>query len=237
MGERTIQNPDMLTTKQLETTLETEILRRIKEGETNLFEILIRRNNPFLYKIGRSYGYNHEDVEDLMQETFIAAYLNLEKFRQHSSFKTWVVKIMLNQCFHKRHRLSFKNEKATDTNNEFIIPMFEKQQSTDGFKKIIDSELSHTIGEAIIHIPFDYRVVFLLRELNGMSTTETAETLDISEANVKIRLNRARYMLRRELGTVYSPQDIFEFNLIYCDSVVNKVMMSLNNFQDYSSRN
>ena len=226
----------MVTAKQLETITETEILGRIKEGETDLFEILIRRNNPFLYKIGMSYGYCHEDVEDLMQETFIAAYLNLEKFKQHSSFKTWVVKIMLHQCFHKKQRLNFKNEKTADTNNENIIPLFEKQQSSDGFKKIIDSELSHIIGEAIIHIPFDYRVVFLLRELNGMSTAETAESLLISEANVKIRLNRARRMLRKELGAMYSPQDIFEFNLIYCDSVTNKTMRMLNEFEKNYSR-
>jgi RNA polymerase sigma factor (sigma-70 family) len=227
----------MLSAKQLETITETEILRRIKEGETDLFEILIRRNNPFLFKIGMSYGYNHQDTEDLMQETFIAAYINLEKFKQLSSFKTWVIKIMLNLCFHKKQRLSYKNEKTADTNNENIIPLFEKQQSSDGFKKIISSELNHIIGEAIIHIPFDYRVVFALRELNGMSTTETAESLDISEANVKTRLNRARRMLRKELETMYSPQDIFEFNLIYCDSVVNKVMGILNNLQDFSVSN
>ena len=226
----------MVTAKQLETITETEILGRIKEGETDLFEILIRRNNPFLYKIGMSYGYCHEDVEDLMQETFIAAYLNLEKFKQHSSFKTWVVKIMLHQCFHKKQRLNFKNEKTADTNNENIIPLFEKQQSSDGFKKIIDSELSHIIGEAIIHIPFDYRVVFLLRELNGMSTAETAESLLISEANVKIRLNRARRMLKKQLGAMYSLQDIFEFNLIYCDSVTNKTMRMLNEFEKNYSR-
>ena len=219
----------MLITKQFEATGETEIIRRIKEGETDLFEILIRRNNQFLYKIGMSYGYTHQDVEDLMQETFTAAYLNLERFKQHSSFKTWVIKIMLNQCFHKKQRLSFKNEKTMDTNNEKVIPMFERQQSSDGYKKIIDRELSHVIEKAIIHMPLDYRVVFSLRELSGMSTAETAESLDISEANVKIRLNRARHMLREELGTMYSTQDIFEFNLIYCDRVVNKVMRVLNN--------
>jgi len=219
----------MLIAKQFETTTETEIIRLIKEGEIDLFEILIRRNNPFLYKIGMSYGFAHEDVEDLMQETFIAAYLNLEKFKQHSSFKTWVIKIMLNQCFHKKQRLSFKNEKSADTNNENIIPMLEKRQSSDGYKRIIDRELSQMISEAIIHIPLDYRIVFSLRELNGMSTAETAESLNISEANVKIRLNRARRMLREELGTIYSTQDIFEFNLIYCDRVVNKVMRVLNN--------
>jgi RNA polymerase sigma-70 factor (ECF subfamily) len=183
-----------------------------------------------------SYGFTHQDVEDLMQESFIAAYLNLEKFKQQSSFRTWVIKIMLNQCFHKKQRLSFKNEKTTDTNNENMITLFEKQQSSDGNKKIIDRELNHLIGEAIMHIPLSYRLVFSLRELNGMSTTETAESLDISEANVKIRLNRARNMLKEKLGTMYSPEDIFEFNLIYCDKVVNKVMEEISKLS-YSNNN
>jgi len=217
----------MLIIKQFETITETEIIRRIKEGETDLFEVLIRRNNPFLYKIGMSYGYTHQDVEDLMQETFIAAYLNLEKFRQHSSFKTWVIKIMLNQCYHKKQRLSFKNEKTMDTSNEKIVPMFDQQQLADGYKKIIGSELNQVIEKAIIHIPLAYRLVFSLRELNGMSTSETAKALDISEANVKVILTRARHMLREELATMYSPKDIFEFNLIYCNSVVDKVMNAI----------
>src|SRR5436190_7514177 len=149
----------MIILQQFETTTETEIIRRIKEGETDLLEVLMRRNNPFLYKIGMSYGYTHQDVEDLMQEAFTSAYLNLERFKQHSSFKTWVVKIILNQCYHKKHRLSFKNEKTMDTNSEKVIPMFEKQQS-DGYKKIIDSELSQAIEKAITHIPLAYRLVF-----------------------------------------------------------------------------
>ena len=219
----------MLIVKQFETTTESEVINRIKEGETDLFEILIRRNNPFLYKIGRSYGYNHHDVEDLMQETFIAAYLNLKKFKQHSSFKTWVIKIMLNQCYHKAQRLGFKNEKTIDTNNGKVIPMFESHQSTDGYKKIIDRELSHVIEEAIIHIPLDYRIVFSLRELNGMSTAETAEDLDISEVNVKVRLSRAKQLLRQKIEKMYTPENVFEFNLVYCDSIVNKVMRTIMN--------
>ena len=212
----------MIILEQFETTSETEIIRRIKDGETGLFEIFMRRNNPYLYKIGMSHGFTHQDVEDLMQESYTSAYLNLEKFKQESSFKTWVVKIMLNQCFHKKQRLGFIKEKTMDTNNEKLVPIFEIEQS-DGYKKIIDRELSCAIENAIIQMPFDYRVVFVLRQLSGMSTSETAESLDISEANVKTRLNRARHMLRKELKVKYSPQDIFEFDVVYCDRVVNKV--------------
>jgi RNA polymerase sigma factor (sigma-70 family) len=218
----------MHITKQFEAITETELTSRIKKGETELFEILIRRTNPFLYKIGMSYGYNHQDVEDLMQETFISAYLNLEKFENRSSFKTWITRIMLNQCYKKIHKLSFKNEKAMDIhNNEKIIPMFENQHSGDAYKTVMNKELSQVIGEALTRIPIDYRIVFSLRELNGMSTAETAEAMDISETNVKVRLNRAKHMLREIVEKMYSPEDIFEFNLIYCDAIVNKVMTAI----------
>src|SRR5678809_985180 len=101
--------------KQRDSLSELELINRVRNGERELFEILIRRNNPYLYKIGMSYGYGHEDVEDLMQETFIAAYLNLDKFENHSSFKTWITRIMLNQCYQKAHKLSFRNEKTNDS--------------------------------------------------------------------------------------------------------------------------
>jgi RNA polymerase sigma factor (sigma-70 family) len=218
----------MTEMNRFETISEEELIQRIRAGEIELFEILIRRNNSFLYKVGMSYGYNHHDVEDLMQEAFISAFQNLEKFEQRASFKTWVVKIMINQCFKKAHKMSFKNEKATDTGNyEKTIPMFENQQSIDTYKTVINRELSHVIGNALKRLPLDYRMVFSLRELNGMSTSETAEALAITEANVKVRLNRARNMLRKMVEKMYTPEDIFEFNLVYCDSIVDKVMKEI----------
>ena len=193
-----------------------------------MFEILIKRNNPYLYKLGMSYGYKHEDVEDLMQETFIAAYLNLEKFESRSTFKTWITRIMLNQCYQKAQKLSFKFEKANDILNEKITPMFESNQSTDTYRSVLNNELSNIIGNALTSIPLEYRMVFSLRELNGMSTAETAEVLDISETNVKVRLNRAKHMLREKVEQMYTPEDIFDFNLIYCDKIVNEVMKAIN---------
>jgi RNA polymerase sigma-70 factor (ECF subfamily) len=214
--------------KQADTISEIELISRIRKGERELFEILIRRNNPYLYKLGMSYGYKHEDVEDLMQEAFIAAYLNLEKFEARSSFKTWITRIMLNQCYQKAQKLSFKFEKANDILNEKTTPMFESNQSTDTYRSVLNNELSNIIGSALTSIPLEYRMVFSLRELNGMSTAETAEVLEISETNVKVRLNRAKHMLREKVERMYTPEDIFEFNLIYCDKIVHEVMKSIN---------
>jgi RNA polymerase sigma-70 factor (ECF subfamily) len=216
--------------KQFDTLTETELIDRIKKGEKALYEILIRRNNPYLYKVGMSYGYNHQDVEDLMQDTFIAAFINLDKFEGRSSFKTWLVRIMLNYCYQKTKKASHKNEKSMETNfNEGAIPMFQDQSSPDALRTMTNKEVSQIIGKALLRIPVDYRLVFCLRELNGMSTAETAEAIDITETNVKVRLNRAKHLLRQSIEKLYSPEDIFDFNLVYCDRIVNNVMNSINN--------
>ncbi|HET9824728.1 MAG TPA: sigma-70 family RNA polymerase sigma factor [Chitinophagaceae bacterium] len=219
----------MMAIKQFDTLTDAEIIRRIIAGEKALFEILIRRNNPYLYKVGMSYGYNHQDVEDLMQETFISAFIHLDKFENRSSFKTWVVRIMLNQCYQKTQRMSFKNEKSMETShNEKVVPMFQDRSVGDTYKTVANKEISQMIGNALLQIPVEYRMIFCLRELSGMSTSETADAVGITETNVKVRLNRAKHMLRQQIEKMYSPSDIFEFNLIYCDSIVNKVMDQIN---------
>ena len=213
--------------KQVDTVPESELINRIAKGERELFEILIRRNNPYLYKLGMTYGYRHEDVEDLMQETWIAAYLNLEKFEGRSSFKTWITRIMLNECYHKSQKPGFKKEKANEIINEKTTPMFESDRSTDTYSSVLNNELGNVIGNALTSMPLEYRMVFSLRELNGMTTLETAEVLDISETNVKTRLSRAKQMLRGKVEKMYAPGEIFEFNLIYCDKIVHGVMQAI----------
>jgi RNA polymerase sigma factor (sigma-70 family) len=207
---------------------ESEIIRQIINGETVLFEILIRRNNPHLYKIGRSYGYDHEDVQDLMQEAFISAYINLSKFENRSSFKTWIIRIMLNLCFQKRRTSRYKNEtKLAESINENSTPMFADNNYTNTNKTILTRELNHVIEEVLEQIPLDYKMVFSLREITGLNVAETSEILNISEANVKVRLNRAKNMIRAKIEKVYVAEDLYEFNLIYCDKIVANVMNAI----------
>lgn len=213
--------------KQFEQYSDMEIIRRVIGGEVALYEILIRRYNSFLYRIGRVYRYNHQDTEDLMQETYISAYCSLAKFENRSSFKTWFTRIMLNHCYQRKQKLSFKNEIITDDlqlakSNVMLHPSMNSEKIT------ANKELGRVLENAIHEIPEDYRLVFTLRELNGLSVAETAESLDISESNVKVRLNRAKAMLRTEIEKMYSPQEIFEFNLVYCDGMVKRVMEKIN---------
>ena len=211
---------------QFEKYTDLEIIQRINSGDVRLFEILIRRYDPFLYKIGRTYRYNHEDTEDLMQDTYINAYCNLKKFENRATFKTWLTRIMLNVCYQKNHKLSFKNEIISDDiQNDKSNILF--HNSTNNEKITVNKELGRVLENAIHEIPEDYRIVFTLRELNGLSVAETSEALDITESNVKVRLNRAKGMLQKEIKKMYSPQEIFEFNLIYCDVMVNRVMAKI----------
>ena len=106
-----------------DTFTETEILSRVLGGEKALYEIIVRRFNRYLYKVGRSYDYNHEDTQDLMQETFIDAYKNLSQFERRSNFKTWIIRIMLNNCYRKREKASYKNEIMQDVDDN-ARPMF-----------------------------------------------------------------------------------------------------------------
>ncbi len=211
---------------QFEKFTETEIIGRISNGEKALYEIIVRRFNPYLYKVGRSYNYNHEDTQDLMQETFIDAYKNLLQFEGRADFKTWIIRIMMNNCYRKKRKSSFKNEIMQDVNDN-SKPMF-TNTNNDTEKIIQNRELGHIIEDALGKIPFDYRMAFSLREINGLNVSETANLLSISEANVKVRLNRAKTMLRREIEKTYSANELFEFNLIYCDSIVENVMKKIN---------
>lgn len=206
---------------------DASIISGVLAGETGLYEIIIRRYNAYLYKTARTYGYGHEDAEDLMQETYINAYTQLSQFEFRASFKAWLIRIMLHNCYRKKLKFSFIHEiPGENIIQEKSVPMFTSQPG-DTVRTVISREFHHILENALLQLSDDYRMVFLLRELNGLSVTETAETLHISESNVKVRLNRAKKMLRNEIETIYSPEDIFEFNLIYCDRIVSRVMAEI----------
>lgn len=213
--------------EHLDTLTDAEIISRILNGEKPLYEILVRRYNSCLYKMGRSYNFNHENTQDLMQDTFVDAFRNLSKFEQRSNFKTWIIRIMLNNCFRKKKKLSFKNEFTKETINENVMPMF-TLSSNDTRNEVHNRELGYIIESALSKLPEDYRLVFSLREINGLSVAETSSVLNISEANVKVRLNRAKAMLRESIEKSYVPEDLYEFNLCYCEPLTERVMKKIN---------
>lgn len=201
------------------------MIHRIKNGEKVLYAEIVRRYNPLLYKIGRSYNFNHEDTEGLMQDTYLDAYKGIEKFKGESKFKTWIVRIMLNNCYHKRMNFDKKNEISADINEE-ITPNF--SNGTNTTDRLLDNEeLHYIIEDALSSIPQEYRMVFSLREISGFNTIETANILEISESNVKVRLHRAKEMLKSEITKTYTASELFSFNLVYCEPLTHRVMQQV----------
>lgn len=209
---------------QTKTYADQEVIERVIKGEKALFEIIVRRFNAALYKVGRGYGFELEDTKDLMQETFISAYQHLEKFEHRSSFKTWLIRIMLNNCYRRKQKQKSGVKWAygieIGSNSNTLIE--DIHNNTDRFMQ--RKELGQIIEQAMLKIPYDYRMVFTLREISDLSGEETARLLDISEANVKVRLNRAKAMLRRAISNEYTPKELYDFNLVHCDEIVRGVM-------------
>jgi RNA polymerase sigma-70 factor (ECF subfamily) len=207
-----------------ETEADDSLISRILNGEKKAYKLIVRRYNDYLYKIGRAYGFGHSDTEDLMQETYVNAYLNLAKFEYRSTFKTWLTRIMLNECYHKKDRQRAKEDQKSDDRMRFA-----NNNNNETGAKVDNNELSQYLEKAILNIPENYRIVFTLRELNGLSVRETSKALGLRESNVKVRLHRGKEMLRDELRNIYNPAEIFEFNLIYCDKMVERVMAAISN--------
>lgn len=206
--------------KTEETYTDKELIEKVLNKETAIFELIIRRNNPYLYRIGRMYHFNHEDTQDLMQETYIEVYIHLHQFEGRSSFRAWISRIMIHKCYRETQKWYSKNMESLESNSQAI----ENLHNTETSSIVMNRELNSIIEKSLLKIPEEYRTAFTLREINGLSVQETAEILEIGESNVKVRVSRAKTYLRREIEKYYVKEEIFGFNLIYCDAMVSRVM-------------
>ncbi|MEQ7799921.1 sigma-70 family RNA polymerase sigma factor [Pedobacter sp. ASV1-7] len=205
-----------------------ELVLRILNGETHLYEMLMRKFNQQLYRISISIINDDQEVEDIMQITYHNAYRNLANFKHHSSFSTWLTKILINESLLHKKRKS-KLEKT------LMESEYNDQHTETPLDNLMNKELKEILEKAVAALPEKYRIVFMMREVQGMSTNETMEALDLGESNVKIRLTRAKEMLRTELNTYWQPQNLYAFNLIRCDRIVNNVMKQINNANQSST--
>ena len=199
-----------------------EIIKKIFGGHPVWFELLIRRYNSTLYKIARGYGFNQQDAEDLIQDAHFTAYTQLKKLEHPQAYKTWISKILINNCIYELAHGYFKYE-SPKTIDEGDRPIHQKDKKNNSEDMIANRELSLIIENCLQNIPIIYKSVFILREIEGFNVAETSEILGISHSNVKVRLSRARQLLKKEMEKYYSVKDLFDFKDIYCDAVVNKV--------------
>jgi RNA polymerase sigma-70 factor (ECF subfamily) len=207
------------------TITDNEIIARVLKGEKDLYALLVRRYNQRLYRIGLSIINDDDEVEDAMQTAYINAYENLEKFEFKASFSTWLTRILINECL-----LRIKKKKRSLLVQEGIKTEVYQQLTTDTetpMKKVLNSELKKILQEAILELPEKYRTVFIMREMENMNVVETQECLNISEVNVKVRLNRAKALLRNSITAHYKKEELLHFHLTRCDKMVEKVMRGI----------
>lgn len=198
-----------------------ELVVRILKGETYLYEAIMRKFNLQLYRISMSIVDDPMEAEDIMQIAYLNAYLQLPAFQNRSSFSTWLTRILINESLlHKKKRL--KKEQVLSAQPE------RDMHNDTPLKDLMNKELKGILENAVSKLPEKYRLVFMMREIQEMSTNETMEILQIGESNVKIRLTRAKEMLRTQLSDYYKPNQLFDFNLTHCDKVVSFVMDKIN---------
>lgn len=205
---------------------DTELISRILEGEKNLYSSIVRRYNQRLYKVGMSILDDDLETEDVMQVAYINAYENLGKFAFKASFATWITRILINECI---LRLKRRGRMLVIEDDKLENEMSQQQSYTTETPamKVLNTELKTILNDAIRKLPEIYRVVFIMREIEDMSVAETKECLSISEVNVKVRLKRAKAMLRDLLSNHYKKEDLFHFHLTRCDHMVEYVMRNI----------
>jgi RNA polymerase sigma factor (sigma-70 family) len=221
----------ILPTEQIPDAL---LIGKILSGEKKLFELIIRRYNQRLYRIGMSILNDDAEVEEAMQVAYISAYEHLGQFENRSSFNTWITRILLNECLaQKKRRRRFSTERVTAEGEAAGRDPFEKGQSSQNSinmktpaNVLVNKELKAVLEEAVAQLPEKYRLVFVLREIEEMSVKETAGTLNIEEPNVKVRLNRAKTMLKDHLQG-YMKDQVYNFHLTRCDRMVETVFGKL----------
>jgi RNA polymerase sigma-70 factor (ECF subfamily) len=181
---------------------ESELVSRAREGDARAFSDLVRRYEGKIFRLAQHVTQNREDAEDVLQETFLKAYEHLDQFQGNSKFYTWLVRIAVNQGLMKlRKRKTDKSvsmDDTIDTGEDTVVREIaawdedpEQQYSREELNRILDS--------AVQSLAAPYRSVFLLRDVEELSTEETAEILELSVPAVKSRLLRARLQLREKL--------------------------------------
>jgi len=181
-------------------------LEALQQGDRGEFARLVEQYSPMIYRLGSKMLDNPQDVEDMLQETFIKAYRHLGDFDGRSSLSTWLYRIATNEALMALRRkrpdtISFDEPQADETEPQEPLQIVDWCCMPE--QELMSAEGRAYLDKAVEGLPTSLRVVFLLRDIEGLSTRETAEVLNLSEMAVKTRLSRARLQLRETLSTYY----------------------------------
>lgn len=200
------------------------IVAEVVRGNREMFEVLVRRHNGRLYRVGLAYLRSHAQAEDAMQNAYLKAFLNLGRFQRGAAFGTWLTRIMINECLMalRRRRLTHPDPGAGET------PTHEPEAVTPPAADTLTlKEMKALLEKAIAALPRNYRVVYVLREVQQLSTAEAAACLGLTTDTVKVRLLRARERLKAELLKSAAGAELFPYPARFCDPLTARVMQAV----------
>jgi RNA polymerase sigma-70 factor (ECF subfamily) len=208
---------------------EETVIKRILSGEKELYEILVRRNNQKLYRVIRSYLKDEAEIEDVMQNSYIKAYTKLYQFNLESQFSTWLIRIAINEALaalRKKGKMLYLNNYSPTTDDVLVMEIPDRK-NLNPQEKMAQKETKQLLEQAIDQLELKYRTVYIMKEVEEMSLKEIATALEISLANVKIRLHRSKEMLKETLYRLSNNTAVFEFGFSRCDRLTEAVMKGI----------
>jgi RNA polymerase sigma-70 factor (ECF subfamily) len=208
-----------------------EIVTQVLGGNTGMFELLMRRYNERVYRAARAILRDDSEAEDVMQQAYVNAFTHLSQFNGSARFSTWLLRITINEALARVRRQG--RYQTFDDELTLVEPFMSPNPAENPERQTFTEELRALLEWAIDTLPDGTREVFVLREVEGLSTAEAAESLGVSEDVVKTRLSRGRASLRRVLleRTGATAPEAFRFYRPRCDRVVANVMTRIQGLQ------
>jgi RNA polymerase sigma-70 factor (ECF subfamily) len=201
-----------------------QVVEKVVAGQIELFEVIMRRHNQRLYRAARAILHDDHQAEDVVQDAYVRAYKNLKQFAGRAKFSTWLTRIAVHEALARAHK---------EDRFEELEPMIGNEKQIEGLRSGLASpeegasiaEMRGLLEQAMDSLPERYRIVLMLRDVEEMPTAEAARVLDISEDNIKIRLHRARALMRKKLYSLVGvrQKEAFLFHAVRCDRVVKAV--------------
>jgi RNA polymerase sigma-70 factor (ECF subfamily) len=208
----------------VESLSDEEVVQRVLDGDAASFELIMRRYNVLLFRVARSIVGNDSEAEDVVQEAYLRAFEHLRQFEGRSRFSTWLTRIAVYEATGRRHKqqrrhVAASEETLTDATHSFSC-------CRDGLEAASQNELGRLLTHAVDALPPDLRIVFTLRLVERLSTEQTAECLELTPSNVKVRLHRARIALQSWIDCRIGQEarQLYEFGGGRCDRVVRTVL-------------
>lgn len=223
----------ILEKASLESWTDQEVVDRVRAGDTALYEIIMRRYNQRLYRVTYAILRDDAETEDVIQDAYVRAWQHLDQFAGYAPFSTWLTRIAVHEAL-RRLQLRKRSQQFEDAGHdeesfmsasETTVP----ETSLDPEQRASNAELGQLLEQAVLDLPEQYRTIIMLRDVEELSTAETAAALELTEQNVKVRLHRGRAMMRDRLFARVgaSGKSAFPFMGVRCDRIVSGVFARL----------